>query len=223
MTSTPGLTSRFDAILLAGGRSSRLGGIDKTALRHHGVTLLDAAATAVSGAHRTVLVGPQAATDVATDVTVARENPPFSGPAAALLTGVAALADGDADEGAEDDGAGLVVVLACDLLAPAAALGQLTAAMTALDYRDGAIAVDDDGRRQPLLAVYRLSALRRLLETARDAEGVSLRRLLEPLALAEVHVASAVLADVDTAEAAARHGIALPRRVIEPSAGASLR
>jgi molybdopterin-guanine dinucleotide biosynthesis protein A len=214
VTHAPDLTSRFDAILLAGGRSSRLGGIDKTALRHRGVTLLDAAAAAVSGAHRTILVGPQAATDVATDVTVVRENPPFSGPAAALLAGVAALADGDGD--------GLVVVLACDLLTPAAALGQLSAAMAAVDYRDGAIAVDDDGRRQPLLAVYRLSALRRLLATAGDTDGLSLRRLLDPLALAEVHVASAVLADVDTAEAAARHGIALPPCAAERPSSASL-
>jgi molybdopterin-guanine dinucleotide biosynthesis protein A len=218
VTHAPGLISRFDAILLAGGRSSRLGGIDKTALRHRGVTLLDAAAAAVSGAHRTILVGPQTATDVATDVTVVREDPPFSGPAAALLAGVAALADGDAD----GDGDGLVVVLACDLLAPAAALGQLASAMAAVDYRDGAIAVDDDGRRQPLLAVYRLSALRRLLATAGDTDGLSLRRLLDPLALAEVHVASAVLADVDTAEAAARHGIALPPRAAERPSSASL-
>jgi molybdopterin-guanine dinucleotide biosynthesis protein A len=94
--------------------------------------------------------------------------------------------------------------------------------MAAVDYRDGAIAVDDDGRRQPLLAVYRLSALRRLLATAGDTDGLSLRRLLDPLALAEVHVASAVLADVDTAEAAAQNGIALPPRAAERPSSASL-
>jgi molybdopterin-guanine dinucleotide biosynthesis protein A len=202
---------RFDAILLAGGRSARLGRIDKTALRYGDSTLLALAAGAVAGAARIVLVGPQAAADVATDVLVVREHPPFSGPAAALLAGVAALT---AAGGAHGDCDTLVVVLACDLVTPEAALGVLAAAIPTMHGADGVMAVDDDGRGQPLLAVYRLTSLRAIArDTDGAAAGLSLRRLLEPLELVEVPIASALLADVDTAEEASHHGIDLPGAV----------
>jgi molybdopterin-guanine dinucleotide biosynthesis protein A len=200
---------RFDAILLAGGRSSRLGGIDKTALRYRGATLLDSAVRAVAGARRTVIVGPQAEADVAAGVAVVREHPPFSGPAAALLTGVSALP--------VDGAAAWVVVLACDLVTPHAALDPLVAAIGRADDADGVIAVDDDGRRQPLLAVYRLSALRAIAGV--DATGASLHRLLVPLSLVEVPVPSALLADVDTAQAASDLGIELPGSGVENRGG----
>uniref|UniRef100_UPI0039EF6021 molybdenum cofactor guanylyltransferase n=1 Tax=Sinomonas sp. G460-2 TaxID=3393464 RepID=UPI0039EF6021 len=49
----------FDAIVLAGGRSSRLGGYPKPRLVYEGVTLLDRALGAVSAARRVAVVGPE--------------------------------------------------------------------------------------------------------------------------------------------------------------------
>ena len=48
----------FDAIVLAGGQGSRLGGVDKAELKVGGVRLLDRALTACRGASTTVVVGP---------------------------------------------------------------------------------------------------------------------------------------------------------------------
>ena len=46
----------FDAVILAGGRASRLGGIDKTALVAKGSTLLERAVQAAAGAEKIVVV-----------------------------------------------------------------------------------------------------------------------------------------------------------------------
>ncbi|MGH8776871.1 MAG: NTP transferase domain-containing protein, partial [Jiangellaceae bacterium] len=48
---------RWDAVVLAGGRGSRLGGVDKPALRIGGRTLLDTALVATAAARSTVVVG----------------------------------------------------------------------------------------------------------------------------------------------------------------------
>ncbi|MGO4494169.1 molybdenum cofactor guanylyltransferase, partial [Arthrobacter sp. 2YAF22_2] len=48
----------YDAVILAGGRSSRLGGVPKAQLRVDGATLLERSLQAASGARRTVVVGP---------------------------------------------------------------------------------------------------------------------------------------------------------------------
>lgn len=48
---------RFDAIILAGGRGSRLGGVDKGALPVGGRALLDRVLDAARAAERVVVVG----------------------------------------------------------------------------------------------------------------------------------------------------------------------
>lgn len=192
-----------DAVLLAGGRASRLGGVDKTALVADGATLLDHALAAASGAAQVVLVGVRPDADrqalLGPDTIIrTREDPPFAGPVAALAAGLAAVPIGTA----------WTLVLACDLVHPERATALLLDAAGATAPRDGCIAVDEDGRRQPLLALYRTEALGDALDRLREASGgledLSMRRLLAALDLVEVPLPSVLCADIDSAEDVAR-------------------
>ena len=79
--------SDLAAILLAGGRGSRMGGVHKPLLEVGGTTLLDAAiAAARDGGLRTDRRGRRPSRRCAHDgSTWVREDPPFGGPAAAIL------------------------------------------------------------------------------------------------------------------------------------------
>ncbi|GAA0957309.1 molybdenum cofactor guanylyltransferase [Frigoribacterium faeni] len=201
------MTLAFDAVLLAGGRASRLGGDDKTAFTHAGATLLDQAIDAARGARTLVVVGPRDGVVVPAGAVVAREDPPWSGPVAALAAGL----------GVVEHPAPWTLVLACDLpRAPEAVRALLDARLGARPGHDpdlsadGLVAVDDDGRRQPLLALYRTAAVHTRLTSLRadgPLEGLSLRRLLAGLGVVEASVASELCADVDTPEDAARLGV----------------
>ena len=79
----------FDAIILAGGRGSRLGGVSKADLTVGGRRLLDVVLEAVRRARTTVVVGPVAAPD---GVLVTLEDPPGTGPAAGIVAGLEAVA-----------------------------------------------------------------------------------------------------------------------------------
>ena len=191
-----------DAIILAGGRSSRLGGVAKASLFRDGRTLLQLAIDAARAAGgRVVVVGPEVET---TDpVRFVRERPVFGGPAAAIAAGLDALRDGVAAEGPAQ-----VAVLACDMpdAAPAlaAVLDAATATAAAGTDADGWVAVDDSGREQSLLAVYHREALERRVAALRasqpsgDLAGVSVRQLLAGLVLRQVPIPDGGSADVDT-------------------------
>ena len=81
MTSTS-----YDAVVLAGGRSRRMGGGDKTRLPVDGLTLLDRVLAALPTDTGVVVVGEER--DTVRAVTWAREEPPLSGPAAAIEAGL---------------------------------------------------------------------------------------------------------------------------------------
>ena len=143
----------FHVVVLAGGRSSRLGGTPKAGLRRNGRTLVELTVDAVPGAAGVVVVGPA---DLAVPVGVlrARESPPFSGPAAGIAAGLAALeALPEAD---------WTMTLACDMPEVARAVPLLLAAARGAAEADGYIGVTPDGHRQPLTALYRTEALRGL-------------------------------------------------------------
>ena len=189
-----------DAIILAGGRSSRLGGVAKASLLRDGRTLLQLAIDAARAADgRIVVVGPEVET--ATPVRFVREHPAFGGPASAIAAGLDALRDDVAAEGLAQ-----VAVLACDMPGAAPALAAVLEAATAATGTDtdGWVAVDDDGREQQLLAVYRHEALRRRVvavaaeRPSGDLDGVSVRHLLTGLRLVRVQVTAGGSADVDT-------------------------
>ncbi|MES2092712.1 MAG: NTP transferase domain-containing protein [Actinomycetota bacterium] len=188
----------FDAIVLAGGRASRLGGVSKPELLVDGRSLLSLALAAASGARRVVVVGPAA---VPAGVLVTQEDPPFGGPAAAIAAGINAIAP--------ETPADFVLVLAADLPNSAAAVVELLG--RASEGADGVVATDDSGRRQPLLGLYRAGPLTEaVLAQGPGIRNLSVRALLSPLDLVEVTVPDGTTDDIDTWADAAGFGISPP-------------
>ncbi|WP_144804810.1 molybdenum cofactor guanylyltransferase [Curtobacterium sp. BH-2-1-1] len=187
-----------DAVLLAGGRASRMSGIDKTALVAEGLALSDHAVAAAARARSVVLVGLRDGRTAPDGVVVTREDPPFGGPVAGIAAGLAAIA--------EPAPAAWTLVLACDLVRPERAVDALLWAAddTADADADGFVAVDEDGRRQPLLALYRSSALREAVRALGDPTDAAVRRLTAGLRLVEVPLSDGLCADVDEPADAAR-------------------
>jgi molybdopterin-guanine dinucleotide biosynthesis protein A len=179
-----------DSLILAGGRSSRLGDSDKQKLQIAGETLLHRSVNAVqrSGARHVIIVGDEGVDAVPT----VREDPTFAGPVAAIAAGLSAL-PGDADA---------VLVLACDMPKIDAALSALLMAYE----RDGAIAVDR-GRRQHLAIVVRATALATAIDQLPTVVDASMRALLGTLDLVEVVVPEGSTDDIDTWDDAAKFGI----------------
>lgn len=204
----------IDAAVLAGGRSSRLGYVTKASLLVNGQTLLEHTVSAALSVSRScVVVGPD---DLALrDVTVlrAREDPPFSGPAAALAAGVRELSTREASTGT-GTGTGTIeseaiLVLACDMPAIGTQVAVLVAALAvAPPDVDGVISVDEFGYRQPLAGLYRSRALVSAISrfTTAELNGLSMKRLIEPLALVPVAAALGATDDVDTWDDAVRLG-----------------
>ena len=180
---------RYGAVVLAGGRATRLGGFDKASAEIGGRTLLEHALDAVIDAGEVVVVGEQVPTE--RPVSFVLESPRWGGPVAALLTGFDLLLRPGR----------LVVIIAVDMphlthrtirRLCAAADGPATA-----DRPDGAVLVGPDGRRQLALALRR----ERLGDVRPDLEGqhgMSVRRLLADLDLAEVAAVEDEHRDVDT-------------------------
>ena len=181
---------KYDAIVLAGGRGSRLGGVNKPNVTVGGRRLLDQALAAVADAESVVVVGD---VDVPDGVLLTREEPPFGGPVAGVEAGFAVLADH----------APWTVLLASDLPDVEAAVAVLLAHEPPADY-DGACLAEEDGRLQWLLGCYRTAVLGRRLA---ERDGITaMYRLLAPLRLLAVDPGAASVADLDTPEDAVRWG-----------------
>lgn len=173
----------LEAILLAGGRGARVGGAAKPLFRLGGETLLGRAVAAArgAGAERIVVAAPVLAPDLA--VTWVREEPPFGGPVAAT---VAALAAVEADE---------VLLLACDLVDPAAAVDALSPILADAD----GVGLADGGRPQWLTGRYRTAALRRVASMIPDGgRDAAMRTLLGSLRIELVDAPAALSRDIDT-------------------------
>ncbi|WP_436496645.1 molybdenum cofactor guanylyltransferase [Actinokineospora sp. HUAS TT18] len=174
------------AIVLAGGKATRLGGVDKPALEVGGRSMLAAAVSAVAMADRVVVVGPERPVPVPVVWTV--EDVPGSGPVAALAAGLARL-DLPADT--------TVVVLAADLpLISPETVGRLTS------YGGPVVLTDAEGRDQWLLSAWPLGALRDAMPAR--PEGAALRRVLSGLDPARLPAVGGEAADVDTPDDLAR-------------------
>lgn len=182
-----------DSLILAGGRSSRLGHSDKRNLRIEGETLLQRAITAVreAGARNIVIVGDEGVDGV----PAVREEPAFGGPVAAISAGLGAL----------PDGTDAVLVIACDMPRVGAALPELLAAFEG----DGVIAVDR-GHRQHLAIAVAPRALRAAIASLPSVNDRSMRTLLGNLDLVEVVVPEGSTDDIDTWDDAAHFGATRP-------------
>lgn len=208
----------YDAIVLAGGRSRRLGGVPKAEMRmpHDGRTLLERSVAAAGPAQRIVVVGPGPQRPLPAAVLVAREDPPFGGPAAGVAAGLDALSESDAAAGGGSVGGvpEWVLVLACDMPHAVEAVRVLMAAAAAGGDGDGVIAQDGDNRLQPLAAVYRRGALAAVVREHREAgslDGAAMFGLVRGLALTPVPVPATATADVDTWGDAQALGVLPPR------------
>ena len=164
--------NRYDAIVLAGGRGSRFGGLDKAALTVGDTALLDYVLAAVATAEHRVVVGPERppTRGPAEQRTVCwcHEDPAGSGPVAALAAGLAHTT------------AGQIVVLAVDLpfIAPAVPvlLNRLRAGSAPV-----ALLADQSSRLNYLAAAWQRPALVQALAALGSPIGASMRALFGSL------------------------------------------
>lgn len=180
----------FEAIVLAGGRASRLDGVQKPLLEVNGIPLLTrtVAAARAAGANRIIVAGDRMLEDPALEWV--REDPPFGGPVAAIIAALQLV---------ETE---WTLVLASDLPGIESALGLLTlTAHRTPSLRDGVHLTDASGRAQWLTALYRTAALREAAASVplggRDAP---VRVLVGGLRLTAVPAPPNATRDIDTWE-----------------------
>ncbi|MGY3318305.1 molybdenum cofactor guanylyltransferase [Arthrobacter sp. TE12232] len=242
----------FDAIILAGGRSARLGGVPKSRLTYDGATLLERSLRAAGGARRVVVVGPDPG-DLPAGTLNCREDPPFAGPAAAIAAGLNALAAGHAGRSDAGAPAPFTLVLACDMPRSAVAVRALAGTLAEMlaeavietvtenlaeagdaapaadqpgETGDGVMAVSADGRKQPLVGFYGTAALQRSAADAARAgslENASVFALLARLDVREVRVPPGSTDDVDTWDDASALGVSGRTSDPGPGSGPELR
>lgn len=231
-----GLTA---AIVLAGGRGSRLGGADKSALTFDGVSLLERAVAALASpphagpgvpcegraADVIAVVGPASlrervdrlGAEHGVRTLLTRETPAFAGPAAAVGAGLAAIED------AVPQGCASCIVLAVDYARPERIVTVLRHAGSPLASSvpaEAQVPRDGDGWAQPLASWWDTAALHRAVDELRR-EGrlanASMRDLLAKVDVSHPTLTepagsepSPLFADVDTWDDAARAGISAP-------------
>lgn len=192
----PELPPPTAAIIVAGGRGARMGGIDKPGLDLGGRSLRARAIAAARAAGCAPVVHVGAEVD--------------GGPVTALAAGLDHLSGADAVH---------VLVLAGDLVRPERVIAALAVAAgprallgrggpagaldgrvdLADDHRDGVVLVDPDGRPQWLAGRYRIGALRAALaRLPGGARNASWRALAAALVLDRFEVDAEVVADIDT-------------------------
>ncbi|RRR99779.1 molybdenum cofactor guanylyltransferase [Glycomyces terrestris] len=162
------LPSDFAAILLVGGKARRFAGCAKSELSVAGTTILERALAACAGAAARVVVGtrPADAAPLPEGAVQVLEDPPGSGPARSVRTGLELVPE-DCTR---------VAVLAGDLpfLSPEA-LRLLVDTADAAGPEAGAVFCDNAGRRQWLCGVWPTDRLRR---NAAEVEPGAPARLL---------------------------------------------
>lgn len=175
------------AVLLSGGRGTRLGGVAKATLEVGGRTLLDRGLDALRDAAPVVVVGDPVPTT--RPVRFCREQPAYGGPAAALLAGLDALVRPGRPAPA------FVAVLAVDM--PRVDTATIARLRAGADGCDGARLIDDTGRGH-LALVLATAALLAVRPPPGAEHGMALHRLLAPLDLAGVPAVGGEHLDVDT-------------------------
>ena len=165
----------MNTIILTGGTSKRFGS-DKSQARIQGKSLLEYLS---HGLENLIIVGPE----TSIPAKYVREEPIGSGPVAAIA---AAMLEVDSD---------LVAIYATDMPFAPRITSQLVSALK----NDAAVAIDCDGKLQPLAAIYRSSKLRSALASYESVENQSVKSLLSKLVIDEVPlVETELLMDIDT-------------------------
>lgn len=194
------------AIVVGGGGGERLGGVSKPDLTLGGVRLIDRVCDAlleVCGAGCVAVVPP--VVRVPDGVLRTLEDPPGGGPLAGIDAGLAAL-------GAPADAWVVVVSVDCPGIADvlAALLDEPLGDRCEGRILRGGVPEPFD---QYLMGVYRVGALRRVIDEAvarrGSVRGMGVRRVLRALALERVDVSADVCRDVDTPEDVAWWGARL--------------
>ncbi|HEU5222485.1 MAG TPA: NTP transferase domain-containing protein [Candidatus Lumbricidophila sp.] len=191
-------SGQFDAIVLAGGRSTRFGA-PKERFVYQGTPLAERAARAAAsaGAGRVVLVGPTLVdagvlitAHGPVEVVSVRERPEFGGPVAAVGAALPALRSD----------APWVLLLACDLARPDAVVAALQSALAGVPAEASGVCLDD-GRPQWLAAAYRVASLTAAVaEFARTSPltNAAMRDVVGGLALVRLPVDARIVQDFDT-------------------------
>ncbi len=178
------MTPIHDAIVLAGGRGSRLGGVDKATVVVAGQTLLERSLTAVNSARETVFVGHS---PVPEPIRRTLEDPPDGGPVAGIIAGFQLLVAG----------AEWILVLAVDQPAADQVIPKILSTMTSAPADVDAICTfDDEDFPQWLLAAYRRDAIAQAAKSHAPGHGVSMKRFTSKMSFYRIE--SALAGDIDT-------------------------
>lgn len=159
----------WTAILLTGGAGTRMGR-EKCGVMLGDFTLVDHVLRGLPSGVDVIVVGPDLPRPPR-PVTYSRESPPGGGPVAGLAAGLELVTTE------------IVGVIATDIPFAGGLLEGL--AQSIPPGSDALIPVDATGHRQPLCAVYRVTALRSALLALGALTGTSMRSLLAHLVVAE--------------------------------------
>lgn len=186
------------AVVLTGGRSSRMGGRHKPAILVDGHSVIDRTLTALWSAApdaNVVIAGSDEGLSPSRrhQVTVVREHPPFSGPLAGVRAAVESISSSD----------GLIILLGGDLpFLSARTLQKLLGAAAA--GVPLASCVDATGHLQYLCAAWQQDVLRSQLAKIDDPAGIPLKALFDGLHAELVDTDPDELRDIDTPHDLAR-------------------
>lgn len=187
-------------IVLCGGTSRRLGGVDKTRESLAGTTVLDHLLDDLPPGWPVVCVGEMRPT--ARSVQWCRESPASGGPVAGIAAGLDHVGRLGGQHRRRDEAGEICVVVGGDMPFAAIALPTLVNCLNAQPGLDAVLATDPGGRTQPLLAAYRCDTLRAALP--REPGGARLMAVVDALLIDTVAFDSQTTLDVDTPEALER-------------------
>ena len=175
------LVTAVTGVVLAGGRGSRLGGVDKARLEIGGMTTLDRVRAALAGlVDETILVVNDAGLAGTAGVRIVRDPEPHAGVLPALLAALDVAAHP------------LCVLVACDM--PFLNTGLLRWLVEAAAGRDVVIP-EVGGQLQPMHAVYRREPCREAIAAALQRGDRRMISFLEGLRVRRVEEAEARLFD----------------------------
>lgn len=201
-------TIEWTALVLAGGRGSRLGNDDKAAITIGGTPVLDHLLSSLPDAVPVVVAGPERPTR--RPVTFCQEWPTHGGPVAGIASGM------------EEVSTPVTVLLAVDMPWAGGLVERLIAEFASC-VASALVPVDGSGFRQPLCAVARTDAVRVALRGLGDPAGRSLRDLLSLIDVLERPLSEVEMGwvdDIDTPDDLRRaRSTRAPSRVATPPAG----